>query len=511
MPCSSSIEPDHGVASATDLDASAAVVRSRPWTGRGGPEDFASFLRTQEKVDAICKEHGVPKEFTALPAGDLRANSTPPRGAICVCLRALEAGMRVPLPGFFCEALAYFGIAPAQLTPNGWRTMAGFLALCRSVGVPPSLAVFQHFFKLSSIIQRDRKGWYFFPSRHSSGLRFTGMPHPNWSSFKYWKNEFFFLSSPEPWPCPVEWGEPPKSCFKNPVLNGEENESAAKLLRAYGDAPVDLRKYLSNSSLGAALITTALPPTPSSSTCIISSPQGLDPSVYDMMKTMLAQKAAASLKKVKGEPSSDAPGSPPSNGKKRSLQEANCEEKPAREPSDAVASSCAVILQGANNTSFSLSYALELEEKLLNQERDAAALREQLEEAKTEVASAKRRAEQEKAKAELAAAGAELAKAKGGLAAAEAEVMKAKAELTAAKRAADVAEQGKGRPELATQGAEVANAMAKLAAAKRALEEELDSAKVVAVHQLLCCEEHVLRRAERALQGYRRWRIGRAA
>jgi hypothetical protein len=32
---------------------------------------------------------------------------------------ALEAGMRVPLHGFFCEVLAHFGIAPAQLAPNG--------------------------------------------------------------------------------------------------------------------------------------------------------------------------------------------------------------------------------------------------------------------------------------------------------------------------------------------------------------------------------------------------------
>ena len=263
MPSSSTIDPDNGVASATDLDvaAAAAGVPSKQWTGRGRPEEFASILRTQAKIDAICKKHGVPKEFTARPAGDLRANSTPPPGAICVCPRALEAGMRIPLHGFFCEALAHFGIAPAQLSPNGWRIMAGFLVLCRSVGVPPSLAVFRRFFVLSIVNQGQKKGWYFFRSRDSSGLRFTGMPSPSSISFRYWKQEFFFLSSPEPWPCPLEWGEPSKSSFQVPVLTGEENKSAAKLLRAHGGVAVDLRTYLSNSNLG---ITTTLPPPPSS-------------------------------------------------------------------------------------------------------------------------------------------------------------------------------------------------------------------------------------------------------
>jgi hypothetical protein len=46
---------------------------------------------------------------------------------------------------------------------------------------------------------------------------------------KDWNHEFFFLSSPEPWPCPIVWGEPSKSSFKPPVLAGEEKKSAAKL------------------------------------------------------------------------------------------------------------------------------------------------------------------------------------------------------------------------------------------------------------------------------------------
>jgi hypothetical protein len=53
-------------------------VNSRP-PGEGAvgaarrerPEELASFLHTQDKINAICKEDGVPKNFTARPAGDL--------------------------------------------------------------------------------------------------------------------------------------------------------------------------------------------------------------------------------------------------------------------------------------------------------------------------------------------------------------------------------------------------------------------------------------------------------
>jgi phosphoribosyl-dephospho-CoA transferase len=54
-----------------------------------------------------------------------------------------------------------------------------------------------------------------------------------------------------------------------------------------------------------------------------------------------------------------------------------------------------------SGTSFSLSYALELEEKLVARDAEVAALREQLEEAKAQLAAAKRPAVEEKAEAAM--------------------------------------------------------------------------------------------------------------
>ncbi|KAI4976775.1 hypothetical protein ZWY2020_050382 [Hordeum vulgare] len=433
---SSSLEPDHG----------AALRR------QGDTEGVVSFLRTQHDVDAVCEKYGVPKDrYPARPAGDLRASSPPPAGCVCVYADALEAGMRFPLHGFFCDVLAHFGIAPTQLAPNGWRIMAGFLVLCHSAGVPLSLPVFRYFFLLSALSHKH-KGCYFFRSRDDSGLRFKGMPN----YIKDWKKSFFFLSSPEPWPFPVEWGEPSKSSFKEPVLNSEGKKHAAKLLRTYAGAAVDIDTCLSDSNLAAAMASAASPPPPSF-TRISTDSKGMDPSVYEMMKNMLAKKAAAqaseSGKKVKAEaPGSRATGSPPLCAKKRNLEGATSEEAPPRsllnkplsgmsspppgfpishdgdgtdweaarellqgavappqhrvfaasEPSDVVASSYVTILQAANYVSSSLGYALELEEKLAARDAEVAALEKQLSESKRELAAA--RAERDGARGARAAA-----------------------------------------------------------------------------------------------------------
>jgi hypothetical protein len=72
--------------------------------------------------------------------------------------------------------------------------------------MPSSLAVFRRFFLLA-IINNKHRGWYYFRARDSSGLRFMGLTNAPMD----WKKLFFFLSSLEPWPCPVEWGEPSMS------------------------------------------------------------------------------------------------------------------------------------------------------------------------------------------------------------------------------------------------------------------------------------------------------------
>ncbi|PUZ61973.1 hypothetical protein GQ55_4G321200 [Panicum hallii var. hallii] len=440
----------------TDDDASGGGALSRPVAER-----FASSFLTQESLDALCRKYGVPDQFKAiLPAGHHRACSPPPPGAVCVYAQALEAGMRVPLHGFFCEVLAHFGVAPSQIAPNGWRVMAGFLVLCHFAGVPPSLAVFRHFFSLCA---HKLKGWYWFRGKDSAGALIKGLP----LSLKGWKEGFFFLRSPTPWPCPVKWGEPSKVSTAEPVLTREEQIRATKLLRVHG-AAVDLKTCLSESNLAAAMATgSPRPPPPPPSPRTASTAKGMDPSVYDMMKSLRAAKAAQALgEKVtaKSEPGSDTPlsgtkrkladdatkqglprhepstpldhahgsssgAAPPGfstqRASKSSVRDHDPVPKPrhtpdlpdggdtagweaarrmlqsivapsrerafsAAKPSDVIESSFVTMLEAANCVSFSLGYALELEEKLAAREREADALRRELTEAKAELAGARK-------------------------------------------------------------------------------------------------------------------------
>jgi hypothetical protein len=248
----------------TDDGASGGVL------SRSVAERFASSFRTQESIDAVCRKYGVPGDFSAiLPGGHHRACSPPPPGTICVYAQALEAGMRVPLHGFFCEALAHFGVAPSQVVPNGWRVMAAFVVLSHLAGVPPSLPVFRHFFSLCA---HKLKGWYWFRGKDSAGALFKGLPH----SLKGWKEEFFFLRSPTPWPCPVKWGEPSKNSTSEPVLTKQEESVAATLLHAHG-AAVDLKTYLSERNLAAAGVSGSPPAAQQPSPRTASSAKGKTP------------------------------------------------------------------------------------------------------------------------------------------------------------------------------------------------------------------------------------------
>ncbi|XBI35888.1 hypothetical protein VPH35_121510 [Triticum aestivum] len=434
-----------------DEDAAAASA------ALSGPaaERIASSLVTQADVDAVCRKHGVPREFAARPAGDLRACSAPPPGAVCVYAHALEAGVRFPLHAFFRDALAHFGLAPGQLAPNGWRVLVGFFALCHEAGVRPSVPLFRHFFKLLTVTRKG--GWYWFGSRAEAGVLFAGLKYNK--SDREWKGGFFFLTSPEPWQCPVLWGEPPSKRFPaDPVLTSQLKQSAKKLLEVHGVA-VNLRAYLRKANLAAAFSSNPAgaspPPSPPSTV-----PKGMDPPAREMTDSMPVVRTAApaaGTEQVKGEAHGDTL---PMTGKKRRREEVTATDglgcaapvsdphappsppsfdprsphspvpethdgdsadwmaarkvldgiiTPSRElqfatskPSDVVASSYIAMLQAANYATFSMTCALELDEKLVALERDNLALWEQLEKekaARQAVEAELERAKRERAKA----------------------------------------------------------------------------------------------------------------
>ncbi|XP_048539235.1 uncharacterized protein LOC125518441 [Triticum urartu] len=200
-----------------------------------------SSLRTQDAVDALCRKHGLPTAYTARPAGDGAAFTPPPERAVSLYAHALEAGVRFPLHSFFSQALTHFRLAPGQLTPSGWRVLVGFVVLCHDAGVQPSRDVFCYFFSLCPYTS----GRYGFRAKHDGCALFKGWYFSG--SEETWKDRFFFLTSPEPWSCPVFWGERPSKYKRSwiardeaPALTTQQKKTVAKLLDAHGTA-VDLQ------------------------------------------------------------------------------------------------------------------------------------------------------------------------------------------------------------------------------------------------------------------------------
>ncbi|KAI5002320.1 hypothetical protein ZWY2020_026970 [Hordeum vulgare] len=198
-----------------------------------------------------------------------------------------------------------------------------------------------------------------------------------------WKHGFFFLASATPWPCPVDWGEPSRSSFLRPVLSGEETKWAAKLLRAHAAAPVEVSTLLSRQQTAAAtMVSSPVWPPPScirtsSTTGASSKVTGMDPSVYDMMKTMLADKKRSLDKAngVAGPESSVLRKNPPAAADVCSVPPTGDLGSPQHFTSRLVDDSTERVIAASRP-----SYTLELEEKLRERRTEITALRKQLEE-----------------------------------------------------------------------------------------------------------------------------------
>nr|CAB3469676.1 unnamed protein product [Digitaria exilis] len=409
-------------------------------------ERFASSIRTQESLDAIhiCKKYTIPKELTAiLPAGDHRASSPPPPpGAICVRWRP--------------------GCASRSTPSSAWRwPTSAFVVLSHFAGVPPSLPLFRHLFSLSCAHKRTG-----FRGKDSSGALLVCLV----SSRGGRRSSDAVAVRREVGPTVVQELYLRADSHQ---AGGAEEAVAAKLLGAHG-AAVDLKTYLSEKNLAAAVqgalahCRRRCSRSRSRSRSLLEllvpangkTPVPGSRRLNQMIRSLLAAKPKqASGKKVtvKSKPGSDTQ---PLSGKKRKLMEdatkqgmsraepnapldnghGACSQAPlgfsaqktaspptgsspprladqhdgdigdweaarkmlqsivapprllefsAAKPSDVIRSSDVTMFQAANRVSFSLGYALELEEKVAAREREAEALRRELAQAKAELAGAK--------------------------------------------------------------------------------------------------------------------------
>lgn len=293
-------------------------------TQKAMDEFTTSSLRTQDQVDALCRWQGVGKDIRVSPVEE-DVSAPPPAGAVCVHVYALDAGFCCrPRQRFYNEVLSHFGIAPSQLTPNSWRTMAGFVGFGHKLGVKPSVTVFRCFFTISPV-NHSSKSYFYFRSRFNGRRFFCPQDSTTYVTNKIpsttWKKDIFLVWSPEPWACPTVWGKPSESSIAEPTqLTMGERSAKQKLEAALGRGWLDITQFchLYDRNNDDSAMTPPLP----SPRANASSAQGTDPTANAMVSTDEAEKGTAV---VQASAADYSPRGSALLGKKRNREEAHTE------------------------------------------------------------------------------------------------------------------------------------------------------------------------------------------
>ena len=106
-----------------------------------GPESLQSVL-TVADLDALRGSCFVPREFQLVLAGPQGRVHAPPVGSIGVYKEALKVGLRFPLHPFVGRVMERFELSLAQVMPNLWDYIIGFLSLYSLLGRRPTLGLF---------------------------------------------------------------------------------------------------------------------------------------------------------------------------------------------------------------------------------------------------------------------------------------------------------------------------------------------------------------------------------
>ncbi|XP_056691732.1 uncharacterized protein [Spinacia oleracea] len=111
--------------------------------------------------DDLCVGEGYQMR---VPAGLDSTVSLLAEGEFPVYAAAIKLGMRFPPHPFVVEVLDGFNIGVAQLTPNSWADIFGYIAKCALNNVEPSFNAFLHLVSLSRS-PSAAKGWFNLSSR----------------------------------------------------------------------------------------------------------------------------------------------------------------------------------------------------------------------------------------------------------------------------------------------------------------------------------------------------------
>ncbi|MQM20572.1 hypothetical protein Taro_053596 [Colocasia esculenta] len=151
-------------------------------------------------------------------------------GCFVLSLDLLEAGLRLPVPEIAKELLRSWKVAPIQLTPNSWRTIFVFCAICRKKKIEATSEIFRSHFSPACSPQSGMGIVYVKHCTNRMRVNFS----PRLSNNKGWTGRLFSVGRrkganiPE-WDFPTRVVEPLKRADMAPFLI-REAVAASQLL-----------------------------------------------------------------------------------------------------------------------------------------------------------------------------------------------------------------------------------------------------------------------------------------
>ncbi|GFP97044.1 hypothetical protein PHJA_001848500 [Phtheirospermum japonicum] len=120
----------------------------QPKTLMVDPEDVVSTL-TYQDVERFKSLSYFPTHWECyVPGPEDGGLSMAPHFSLCLYEDMFRAGVRFPLHPSICEILDFYNVCPAQLAPNAWKVIIGFVTLASSMSLPVSAAVFSKMHKI---------------------------------------------------------------------------------------------------------------------------------------------------------------------------------------------------------------------------------------------------------------------------------------------------------------------------------------------------------------------------
>ena len=89
--------------------------------------------------------------------------NNPPEGYFAFSDHITQAGAHLPLRSYFIDVLEYFGIAPLQLSPNGYAILIALFVIYNEMGFPqPTPLEVNYMYTLKRIPNGE---WFLLPIR----------------------------------------------------------------------------------------------------------------------------------------------------------------------------------------------------------------------------------------------------------------------------------------------------------------------------------------------------------